>query len=88
MNVDGIFFGKLDPSLNETGREQCKNTRELLKNRYKYNFIYSSDLKRASETAEIVNYLDLPIKLDKRLEEIDFGIFEIIAMLGMYILAR
>lgn len=76
MNVDGIFFGKLDPSLNETGKEQCKKTRELLKNRYKYDFIYSSDLKRAAETAEIVNYLDLPIKLDKRLEEIDFGIFE------------
>lgn len=76
MNVDGIFFGKLDPSLNETGREQCKKTRELLEDRYKYDFIYSSDLKRASETAEIVNYLDLPIKLDKRLEEIDFGIFE------------
>lgn len=76
MNVDGIFFGKLDPSLNETGREQCKKTRELLKDRYKYDFIYSSDLKRASETAEIVNYLDLPIKLDRRLEEIDFGIFE------------
>ena len=34
MNVDGIFFGKLDPSLNETGKEQCKKTRELLKNRY------------------------------------------------------
>ena len=76
MNVDGIFFGKLDPSLNETGKEQCKKTRELLKDRYKYDFIYSSDLKRASETAEIVNYLDLPIKLDRRLEEIDFGIFE------------
>lgn len=76
MNVDGIFFGKLDPSLNKTGKEQCKKTRELLKDRYKYDFIYSSDLKRASETAEIVNYLDLPIKLDRRLEEIDFGIFE------------
>ena len=76
MNVDGIFFGKLDPSLNETGKEQCKKTRELLKNRYKYDFIYSSDLKRAAETAEIVNYLYLPIKLDRRLEEIDFGIFE------------
>ena len=77
MNVDGIFFGKLDPSLNETGKEQCKKTRELLKDRYKYDFIYSSDLKRASENClEIVNYLDLPIKLDRRLEEIDFGIFE------------
>lgn len=76
MNVDGIFFGKLDPNLNDTGKEQCRKTKELLKNRYKYDFIYSSNLKRASETAEIINYLNLPIKLDKRLEEIDFGIFE------------
>lgn len=76
MNVDGIFFGKLDPNLNEVGKEQCKKTKELLKNRYKYDYIYSSDLKRASETAQIVNFLNLPIQLDKRLEEIDFGIFE------------
>lgn len=76
MNVEGIFFGKLDPNLNEVGKEQCKKTKELLKNRYKYDHIYSSDLKRASETAQIVNFLNLPIQLDKRLEEIDFGIFE------------
>lgn len=76
MNVEGIFFGKLDPNLNEVGKDQCKKTKELLKNRYKYDHIYSSDLKRASETAQIVNFLNLPIQLDKRLEEIDFGIFE------------
>lgn len=76
MNVEGIFFGKLDPELNETGKKQCANTKKLLQERCAYDNIYSSDLKRASETAEIVNYLELPIVLDKRLQEIDFGIFE------------
>lgn len=27
MNVEGIFFGKLDPGLNEMGRVQCKSWR-------------------------------------------------------------
>lgn len=75
MNVEGIFFGKLDPGLNEMGRVQCKKAGDILK-RYGYDAIYSSDLLRASETAELINYLKLPIKFDKRLQEIDFGIFE------------
>lgn len=75
MNVEGIFFGKLDPGLNEMGRVQCKKTGDILK-KYGYDAVYSSDLLRASETAELVNYLKLPVKFDKRLQEIDFGIFE------------
>lgn len=76
MNVQGIFFGKLDPELNVKGREQCQKTRNLLEERYTYDTVYSSDLKRAAETAEIVNYLKLPVVLDNRLQEINFGIFE------------
>lgn len=75
MNVEGIFFGKLDPSLNEVGRIQCKKAENILKE-YSYDAIYSSDLLRAAETAEMINYLKLPVKFDKRLQEIDFGIFE------------
>ena len=75
MNVEGIFFGKLDPGLNEMGRVQCKKAGDILK-KHGYDAIYSSDLLRASETTELINYLKLPIKFDKRLQEIDFGIFE------------
>ena len=75
MNVEGIFFGKLNPGLNEHGKMQCKRTAEILK-KYDYDAIYSSDLLRAAETAELVNYSKLPITFDKRLQEIDFGIFE------------
>lgn len=75
MNVEGIFFGKLNPGLNEMGRVQCKKVEDILK-KHGYDAVYSSDLLRAAETAELVNYLKLPIKFDKRLQEIDFGIFE------------
>ena len=53
MNVEGIFFGKLDPGLNEMGRVQCKKACDILK-KHGYDAIYSSDLVRASETAELV----------------------------------
>lgn len=77
MNADKLFFGKLDPSLTELGREQLFATLEKLKNLgITYDNIYSSDLKRAKESAEIINYLDKKIIFDKRLQEIDFGIFE------------
>lgn len=75
MNVEGIFSGKLNPGLNEMGRVQCKKAEDILK-KHGYDAVYSSDLLRAAETAELVNYLKLPIKFDKRLQEIDFGIFE------------
>lgn len=75
MNAEKLFFGKLDPELNEVGRKQAFQTREKIKDIY-YDNIYSSDLKRASETAEIINCLNKKIEFDSRLQEINFGIFE------------
>lgn len=75
MNVEGIYFGWLDPALNEKGREQGERAKEVLR-KISYDNIYSSDLKRASETARLVNYLNRELVLDKRLRELNFGIFE------------
>lgn len=75
MNVEGVYFGWLDPHLNEKGREQARKTKEILK-KIPYTNIYSSDLKRSVETAEIVNYLERDLILDKRLRELNFGVFE------------
>ena len=75
MNVEGIYFGWLDPALNEKGREQGERAKEVLR-KISYDNIYSSDLKRASETARLVNYLKKELVLDKRLRELNFGIFE------------
>lgn len=75
LNKKGIFFGRLDPSLNENGKGQLENTRELLKS-YEYQQIHSSPLARARESAEIINQDAKSLNFDSRLMELDFGIFE------------
>lgn len=75
MNRDGIFFGWLDPKLTEKGIEQARGAKSVIE-KFKYDEIYSSDLSRARETAEIVNYQGLSLKISEELRELNFGIFE------------
>ena len=75
MNAQNLYFGKLNPPLNDLGIEQVYMAKEKLSN-IAYDCIYSSPLERTRETAEICNYLDKEIIYDSRLEEINFGIFE------------
>jgi alpha-ribazole phosphatase len=75
MNRDGLFFGWLDPKLTEKGMEQANKAKSVIEN-FKYDEIYSSDLSRARETADIVNYQGLPVNVSQELREINFGIFE------------
>ena len=75
LNYNKVFFGKLDPSLNELGIEQANMAKKKLLN-ISYDNIYSSPLKRAKETAEICNHLKKDIIFDKNIEELNFGIFE------------
>lgn len=59
--------------LNENGICQARTAAELLKDK-KIETIYTSDLKRAVKTAEIISaVLDLPLHQSKRLREINFG---------------
>lgn len=46
--------GHIDTDLNQTGRDEAKGLAEKLKS-VPLNLLFSSDLKRASQTAEIVN---------------------------------
>ncbi|MCY7009092.1 histidine phosphatase family protein [Fusobacterium simiae] len=75
MNAQRLYFGKLNPPLNDLGISQAYQAKEKLLN-IDYDRIYSSPLERAKQTAEICNYLDKDIIFDPKLEEIDFGIFE------------
>ncbi len=75
MNAQNLYFGKLNPLLNDLGIEQAYIVKEKLSN-IVYDCIYSSPLERARETAEICNYLNKEIIYDNRLEEINFGAFE------------
>ena len=70
--VQGINF---DTPLSELGKLQAKKLANRLKNE-KIHKIYSSDFKRAKETAEaIIEHHDLEIIFDKRLREQDAGDF-------------
>ncbi len=75
-NLAGKVQGKTDIELNETGLEQAKIAGEKLLNE-KIDVIISSPLKRAKKTAEIIRgNRNIPILLDKGIEERSFGEFE------------
>ncbi len=70
-NRDGRWQGHADPPLNDDGRRQAK---ELAGEVDAVDAVYSSDLARAKETAEIVaERLGLPVETDPRLREVDLG---------------
>lgn len=72
-NRRGIYQGQTYTTLNEKGRDEAKKLAGALKN-IKFSSIYSSDLPRTRETAEIINsYLNVPIFYDSNLREMNFG---------------
>ncbi len=75
-NRDGRLQGQADPPLNEMGREQARRAAEMPALAH-CRAVYSSDLKRAVETASIVaERLKIPIHIDHRLREIHQGHWE------------
>jgi broad specificity phosphatase PhoE len=74
-NRDGRWQGGSDTRLNDVGREQAEALAEQLDG--EIDVVYSSDLARARETAEIVAAkLGLEVRLDPRLRERGFGSWE------------
>jgi broad specificity phosphatase PhoE len=74
-NRDGRWQGGSDTSLNDLGREQAQALAEQLDG--SIDVVYSSDLARARETAEIVAAkLGLEVRVDARLRERSFGSWE------------
>jgi broad specificity phosphatase PhoE len=72
-NRDGRFQGHADPPLNDDGREQARRLAAMLADE-RIDAIYSSDLRRAHETAEIVAaHNDLDVVVDPDLRERDVG---------------
>ena len=54
MNAQGLYFGKLNPPLNDLGINQAYEAKNKLLN-IDYDKIYSSPLERAKQTAESCN---------------------------------
>jgi broad specificity phosphatase PhoE len=74
-NCTGRWQGHLDVPLNAAGREQASRlARRLAEERMQFDALYSSDLKRAWETAEpIGGALGLSPAASPSLREIDLG---------------
>jgi broad specificity phosphatase PhoE len=72
-NREGRWQGWADPPLNETGRAQARELADQLR-ATPFDAVYSSDLKRARETAEILAAPHrVPVVVDPGLREIDVG---------------
>jgi len=72
-NVANIFRGRTDIELNETGISQAKLLAEHL-SKVKIDAIYSSPLKRALKTAEIIaSYHKLDVDIAPDLTDFNFG---------------
>jgi probable phosphoglycerate mutase len=72
-NLQGRTQGWKDTPLNDCGLEQARIAAAKLKD-FPIETIYSSDLKRAKKTADIISAaLDLPIHYTQKLREMNFG---------------
>lgn len=75
-NTKRLLQGVTDIPLNQNGIEVARLTAEGLKD-VKFDIIFTSPLKRAKETAEIIRgSRKIPIIEDERLREIGFGPYE------------
>jgi broad specificity phosphatase PhoE len=75
-NAEGRIQGQSDPGLSERGRRQGEAIARRLGG-LPIGAVYASPLRRASQTAELLAAaLDLKIRFDRRLMEVDAGEFE------------
>ncbi|MBI3429451.1 MAG: histidine phosphatase family protein [Actinobacteria bacterium] len=73
-NEKGISSGWLDAELSKKGVKQSIELRSQLQDR-KFDFIFCSDLRRASESAKLMFEGIVSVNSDSRLRECDYGEF-------------
>jgi len=75
-DMAGVLCGHSDPPINQTGQEQVASLVRQLRER-PIGRIYSSDLRRAAQTAEALAVSrGIPLFCRKELREISFGAWE------------
>lgn len=76
-NREQIFAGHLDAELDEIGKRQAEQLRDYLVSNYKIDRIYSSDLKRAKDTARpTAEAIGIKIETDPGIRELDVGLWK------------
>ena len=76
-NLRELVAGQVPSCLTRRGREDARAVAVLLKGR-PFDLIYSSDLRRALQTAEVIRDslgLGCPIRISSLLRELDYGRF-------------
>jgi broad specificity phosphatase PhoE len=72
-NIEEVFRGRIDIELNEAGIKQAELLAEYLRD-LRIDAIYSSPLKRALKTAEMIaGYYNLDVEITPGLIDFDFG---------------
>lgn len=72
-NATGRWQGQFDAPLSDRGRQQAAEAAESIA-AYRPSLLVASDLSRAADTAQaLVEYAELPLRLDKRFREIHVG---------------
>ena len=71
-NLENKATGNLDGELSEKGIKQAKELRNLI-NINEFDIVFSSDLKRAIDSANIIFKNDVKQIADKRLRECNYG---------------
>ena len=74
-NEEKRYYGAYDSELASSGIEEAKILKEKLKD-INFDSVYISSKKRCNETARIILGKDFKCKVDPRLDERNFGIFE------------
>lgn len=76
MNKNNMFYGWTDADINETGLRQAENLRDFFQN-VPLDAIYSSDLRRAAHTAEIIaSGKGMDVRYEKDFRELYYGDWE------------
>ncbi len=78
LNAKGVMQGRLNEPLNENGRALAALTGKAIKG-IRFDRCISSPLVRAKETAELLlreSGNEIPLEIDGRITEIDFGDME------------
>ena len=73
-NVNRIMDGIRDIPINENGRTQALNAKEVLKD-VEFDMVICSPLIRTRQTMEIININNCPVIFEKRIMERDCGEF-------------
>ena len=83
MNHAKLLQGRSDIPLNETGILQAEKAGEYFRREgIRFDYVFSSPLVRAVQTAEAMSQDDCPVQTDERLLEMDYGPYEGISLVN------